>query len=328
MENKLSRRYRLARQIRRAIDSCPEGICFSNLQGRPILVNRSFNQLLAALTGHTVTNAAEAWEELERHRLPDPELQGAKTGNILICKTGEQIWQLQRRELLAEAASVVEYTASDITELYRSRLRLAEENRLAAEFQARQRELLAQIVQTNLDQELLNAKLRIHDSFGRVLLMTGQALEAPERRGDSALRSAWADVIRDLENASFRSGERKPSPEAELVRVAELIGCRVKFQGEQPRERRALLLLYAAIREALTNAVRHAGADILWIHIQEEAVCWRVRIGSNGSPPQAPIREGVGLSSLRQRLEREGAQMAYRYEPGLVLDLTIPREEL
>ena len=40
------------------------------------------------------------------------------------------------------------------------------------------------------------------------------------------------------------------------MQVAELIGCKVVFLGEQPKSRKALQLLYAAIREALTNAVR------------------------------------------------------------------------
>ena len=39
-----------------------------------------------------------------------------------------------------------------------------------------------------------------------------------------------------------------------------------------------------------------------------------------------PIQEGGGLSSLRKRLEQDGATMSYRYNGAVTLILTIPKE--
>jgi signal transduction histidine kinase len=106
--------------------------------------------------------------------------------------------------------------------------------------------------------------------------------------------------------------------------MAEMIGCKVEFIGEQPTERRALLLLYAAIREALTNAVRHAGADRLIVEIRHDERCCRVTIASNGRTGVTSIQEGGGLSDLRRRLEQEGASLLMEVNDGVVMHVTIP----
>ena len=129
-----------------------------------------------------------------------------------------------------------------------------------------------------------------------------------------------------MENAAVDTETREVSPQKELIQVADLIGCRVEFQGRQPPERKALLLLYAAIREALTNAVKHAGADKLTISVSENNGRYDVEIRNNGRAVNPPIQEGGGLSSLRKRLEQDGATMSYRYNGAVTLILTIPKE--
>ena len=97
--------------------------------------------------------------------------------------------------------------------------------------------------------------------------------------------------------------------------------------GNEPEERKVLLLLYAAIREALTNAVRHAGADLLRVEIRHEEGCCRARISSNGRSGIEQICEGGGLSDLRRRLEQEGAALLMEIDDGVVMHVTIPEGE-
>ena len=80
------------------------------------------------------------------------------------------------------------------------------------------------------------------------------------------------------------------------------------------------------IREALTNAVKHAGADKLTISVSENNGRYDVEIRNNGRAVNPPIQEGGGLSSLRKRLEQDGATMSYRYNGAVTLVLTIPKE--
>lgn len=57
----------------------------------------------------------------------------------------------------------------------------------------------------------------------------------------------------------------------------------------------------------MTNAVRHAAADELYIKIEEKANLQEVVIFDNGSKKTKFIGEGSGLSALRKLMEKEGA---------------------
>ena len=323
MFQRLKERYRTSRMIRNAIDSYPDGICFAAADGRPILANKKINDVCYALTGHTITNAAAMWQELKAQ-----DISLRRDENLILCKlnTGE-IWQFYKRLLPREKSRITQVEASDITELYEYRTRLEENNLRVSELHKRQRELLQNIVQNNLDKELLSAKMRIHDAFGRLLIMTKNSLtENSAERNDQELFTAWENVIADMENAALAPDTRESSPRKELLQVADLIGCRVEFHGKQPTERKALLLLYAAIREALTNAVKHAGADKLTINIYDGKSRYDVEIQNNGRSVNSPIQESGGLGSLRKRLEQDGATLDYRYDGTVTLVLTIPKE--
>ncbi len=328
MLDRLRMRYRTTRTIRRAIDTYPDGICFAASGGRPILVNKAMNRAYYALVGHTVTNADEMWEKLKEKKFDQlvPDAEHAKEG--ILCRLPDgAIWQFQKSLLSVRNQPITQYEASDVSELYEYQEKLRVSIRHETEMQERQRALLKNIVQNNLEQELLDAKIRIHDSFGRLLIMTKSAIENPPSQSDvQALFAAWDDVISDMENAAVKSDSSDSSPQGELEQVAALIGCRLTFRGQQPTERKALLLLYAAIREALTNAVRHAGADCLTVILSEEKEHYSAQIRSNGRPADAPIREKGGLLSLRKRLERDGATLDYQYDGAVALLLTIPKE--
>lgn len=141
------------------------------------------------------------------------------------------------------------------------------------------------------------------------------------------LLNGWKEAIRDMTNVPLRG--QSNSPEAELLRVADLVGCHIDFIGEQPAERNTLLLLYSAIREALTNAVRHVGANRLIVDIQRSTSNYHILISSNGSSNVTHIVESGGLSSLRRSLEQQGAEVDYQYGQSvtMVIDIPMPEKE-
>lgn len=325
MLNNIRKRYQTSRMIRNAIDTYPEGICFSKPNGRVVLANKVFNSVCRRLTGHSITNAADMWQELE-------DIAGIDTtednrNELMLRLASGGIWRFRKKQLKMDNEHVLQIEAADVTELAELQNRLAESNRRVSELHSRQRELLKNIVQNNLDNEMLNAKIRIHDEFGRLLIMTKNALDGNVCRTDTEMiRRGWIEAVSAMENVTARQPVRQQSPREELVRVAEMIGCHVEFRGAEPEERKALLLLYAAVREALTNAVRHAGADRLIVEITEKDGYYDVRISDNGHGGTFPIREGSGLTGLRKRLEQERATLNYDVTDGLTLILKIPKE--
>lgn len=331
MFKKLRERFRVTMLIREAIDTYPDGICFAAAGGRPILSNRKINEICYKLTGHTVTNADRMWEELEALRFPGNTDRTSSDDGVeqILCRLRDgQVWQFQRRRLLLDSGPVTQYEAANVSELYYYQTELREKNEQLSLALERQRILLQSIVENNLKKELLHTKMRIHADFGKHLAMTeSRLLSADEDGDDSDIFFAWDNLITDMENASMVEETTVVSPQVELRKIAALIGCSIELTGSEPKERKVLLLLYAAIREALMNAVRHAGADLLRVEILHEEGRCKARISSNGRSNIKQIREGGGLSDLRRRLEQDGAMLLMQIDDGVVMHVTIPEGE-
>lgn len=325
-----------AKMIKKAIDSYPGGICFSALDGRVILVNEKMNKLMLELTGHTILNAKAAWEELtnfanngkaeklDQSWLPkNPDNGNESTQQQLFFRFSDSsVWRFELRFL---DSNTVQVEAAEITELYRLSEELYENTIWLQELQKRQKALLDSIVEVNLNKEILTAKMHIHDELGHCLLATTKAI-AEDSLAENAdvLRENWNSIIRDFSNISTVWTIPDSSLQSELMQVAELIGCKVVFLGEHPTQRKALQLLYATIREALTNAVRHADATELMVKIEQDEKNYHIEISDNGGVTVSKITEGNGLSALRQRLEQEGASLKVLCDNGVSLIVNIP----
>ena len=325
-----------AKMIKKAIDSYPGGICFSALDVRDILVNEKMKKLILELTGHTILNAKVAGEELKTFAnngkaekltqfwLPkDPDNENGSTHQQLFFRFSDSsVWRFELRFL---DSNTVQVEAAEITELYRLSEELYENTIRLQEIQKRQKALLDSIVEVNLNKEILAAKMHIHDELGHCLLATTKAI-TEDRLAENAdvLRENWNSAIHDFSNISTVWTAPDSSLQSELMQVAELIGCKVIFLGEQPTQRKALQLLYAAVREALTNAVRHADASELSVRIIHDLLRYHIEISDNGGVSVSSITEGNGLSALRQRLEQEGATLKVLCDNSVSLLVDIP----
>jgi two-component sensor histidine kinase len=89
---------------------------------------------------------------------------------------------------------------------------------------------------------------------------------------------------------------------------------------------RRSLPIIAAIRECLTNAIRHAGGSRVFVTFTQDERTARAVITNDGSPPEGTIAEGGGLSTLRARVEKAGGTMEIRSRPFFELTVTVPLE--
>ena len=325
-----------AKMIKKAIDSYPGGICFSALDGRVILVNEKMNKLVLELTGHTILNAKVAWEELtnfasnskaeklDQSWLPKDTNNGNESTHqqLFFRFSDSSVWRFEWRLL---DPNTVQIEAAEITELYRLSEELYENTIRLQEMQRRQKSLLDSIVEVNLNKEILAAKMRIHDELGHCLLATTKAIKEDSLAENAdTLRKSWNSTLHNFTNISTVWTVPDSSLQSELMQVAELSDCKGVFLGEQPKSRKALQLLYAAVREALTNAVRHANATELTVKIAQNEQSYNIEISNNGNVTISKITEGNGLSALRQRLEQEGASLKVLCDNNVSLIVDIP----
>ncbi|MCL2125973.1 MAG: hypothetical protein FWH33_08315 [Oscillospiraceae bacterium] len=251
-----------------------------------------------------------------------------EAGSIYYSLPDGSIWRFSRTELTSKEPHYIQLDATDVTDIYRYSRDLYESNTKLAEQYRRQQALLDNIVQINFDKEILSTKMRIHDDLGRSILTTKQHLSNGTINDNiKYLAEVWGRIVRGFKEYSHDSPEDEKSPEAELINAAEMIGCQIVFEGERPIHRKSVLLLYAAVREALTNAVLHAKADRLIVTIKPVSRGHMVEISDNGSSGITSLIEGNGLGNLRKRLEQEGASLDIVIRSGVMLRILIPGEE-
>jgi signal transduction histidine kinase len=134
----------------------------------------------------------------------------------------------------------------------------------------------------------------------------------------TAIREASSDVLRELRGVLelLRAGDavgRQPSPGLgridDLVTSAGLAGVRVRRESTgQPVDVPEVvgLAAYRIVQEALTNVVRHAGANAATVRLEFGADELVVQVDDDGRGPK-PAALAVGGSGLRGMRERVAA---------------------
>jgi len=174
----------------------------------------------------------------------------------------------------------------------------------------------------------------LHDLLGHTLsLITLKAELArklvdrdPQRAKEEMLdvehtsRAALADVREAI------SGYRGQGLAAELVqarKTLETAGITVNAEvSELPLSPAQEKVLALALREAVTNVVRHAQAQQCRVRLQQEKNLCTLEIADNGSGADAP--EGNGLRGMRERLEALGGSLQRQTSAGTRLVIQLP----
>jgi signal transduction histidine kinase len=75
--------------------------------------------------------------------------------------------------------------------------------------------------------------------------------------------------------------------------------------------------LYRIAQEAVTNAVKHARADLIRIEVKSGRGVTRVRVSDNGIglPSNGERREGLGMRVMRHRADSIRASLMIRTSP-------------
>jgi two-component system, NarL family, sensor histidine kinase DesK len=91
----------------------------------------------------------------------------------------------------------------------------------------------------------------------------------------------------------------------------------------EPAQERVLAL---ALREAVTNVVRHAQAKVCWLAFYRMDGAYRLEVKDDGRG--GSIAEGLGARSIRTRVEALGGTVAWYGEAGMrvVIDIPVPAD--
>lgn len=174
----------------------------------------------------------------------------------------------------------------------------------------------------------------LHDVLGHTLSLIILKSELASKLADSNPARAVAE-IRDVETISREAlaqvraavkGYRSAGLESELVhaeRTLETAGIRVETSIDLPSlplAHEGVLVL--ALREAVTNVVRHAQATFCRVRLEKTSGWCEMEVSDNGRGGESP--EGSGLSGMRTRVEALGGTLMRESGRGTRLRIRLP----
>lgn len=311
--------------IKESFDNLPTAVCIFDRRGLVRLMNRRMLSVTATLLGSGV----QTLEELQHALAHPPEgiVPLNSMPSVYRFPDGTALRFVQERITDADGVSYQQVTAADVTELVARQDQLAQENERLADANRRARQLLERMPELVREQEILAMKMRVHDDIGHSILAARQALLSGAGL-DEMRRSAavWEQSVALLHHANIAA---EPEDALDYARRrAEALHVRLLIDGSVPEAGEARNLTALAIRECLTNCVRHADGTELYVSVHPCGSGCVVTITNNGTPPTGDIVEGGGLSALRRRIERSGGSMTVAAHPRFSLTVQLPETEV
>lgn len=305
--------------IKVGIDKLSSGLCFYNKDGRVVLVNRKMNELCFRITGSDLQNAESFLKTLEAGQLQDG-VERLTWGDSLSFRLPDgSVWSFSH-EVLGE---IQQLSAADITQTHTVAEQLEEKNQQLTALNVRLKEHNQNVEELARVRERLEMKARVHSNLGQALLTTRKYLLG-EQSGTPVPLDIWKQNIAMLLQQAEQKKEDQPM--AMLSSVAKSIGVALEIHGQIPADASVETLFAQAGAEALTNAVRHAGARTLTIRLEESPQAYTITFSNDGVQPEGEIVEGGGMSSLRRKVEYSGGEMRVVSQPTYLLTVTSPKE--
>lgn len=312
--------------IKQGVDLMPKGLLFFDESGRPHLANHQIHKLSVMLTGKPVRNGWMLWDFLKAGNAKERRVFGLHDESLILQMSDGSIWGFSIQRLPLGKTHVYQVLATSLEEEWRQSQRLQEQVKKLRQVNERLRQYNKRVADVAKEEELLSAKVQIHDRIGKMLI--GMRLMLNE----SVSPAKACMMVEDYRGTIrlFRSGfsdASTPDQLEALQKAAAYLGITVECRGLKKDEDGVVIhLLLASARECLTNAARHADADKLSIDIRHGEKGVSITYTNNGRPPRdSGVVESGGLLSLRSIVEKAGALLTIVSSPAFMLTIDIPR---
>ena len=277
--------------VKDSIDMLHAGLCYWEDGGRIILSNKKMDEICLAISGEMLLNGEKFLDCLESECIPMPD--GTRK-------------YFFHNQVEFEDKQIHELVAVDVTELYKKNELLEQETISLQKMNESLRKYNQNIVETVRKQEILDAKVHIHDEMNRLMLVTTANAETPMSEEE------FKEILTLWRNNAILLGSESDNAKAntdisEINQLAELLGIQLRWQGESPEVMpgsiRKVFIMVA--REAIANAVKHAEAKEMTIGISRNGEKLSVEISNDGKLPAGDITLGGGLSNIKRMVEEK-----------------------
>jgi len=302
--------------IIQAFDKMDVGLCYCEDNGRVILCNENLHKISLALEGFRLLNGGLFIE------LVKEKAKRIVSNDIYEVEADGKVFYITVNNVEVKSQQLMEIKGVDVTTLHQKQQELLLENKRLEDINRRLNEY-GQIADTIIkEQEILNAKIKIHDRFGSLLLSSKKAVE--QEASEEILKQNIED-FKEILSVIVMNNKEDDNYFKELEEVASKIGVIIHLNGELPEDTKKNELCCLAIRECVTNTFKHTSGHNLYVNITNDQTTDRitVRINNDGESPDEEIMLGTGLSSLKSKVERNNGEFKLIQKPEYILEIRL-----
>ncbi len=303
------KKYVTPNSIKSYLDKLSCGVCYYKDNGRVLFSNACMNELCNKISGSPLLNGNQFYESVKDKIKP----------------VEEKMWSFTLNEIVFCGENLHELIASDITIEY-SKTKVLEKDKIElSKLNDELKEYALSIDDTIRHQEILQAKVKIHDEMNRLMLST-MAAKGDDAEKLNEIFSLWEQnalllckEAEDIETKSY----------SQIEELAKALKIKLLWQNSLLIElsEKQKNLFFSTIQEAIINATKHANAKEISIDFtkKDENICCNFTNSILTKMQKTDITFTGGLSNISHIATEQGAKVSAEIiDDKFTLSLTFP----
>ena len=208
----------------------------------------------------------------------------------------------------------------DITEVYKLHQKLNEQNKKLKENNKKILLSIDNIEELEKEKNLLKLKNKYHDILGQNLSILQQYLnkENITQENFEEIKFMIQKMFIDIEDTDDTNANLE-----NLIKIHKKNGTDIIIDGKLPQNKETAKVFFEIIREATTNAIRHAGSSKVLVNIKETLEETYMIITNDGRKPNEFITENQGIKDMRRKVKKLGGMFYISTVPEFSVNISI-----
>lgn len=208
----------------------------------------------------------------------------------------------------------------DITEEYKLHQKLNGQNKKLKENNKKILLSIDNIEELEKEKNLLKLKNKYHDILGQNLSILQQYLnkENITQENFEEIKFMIQKMFIDIEDTDDTNANLE-----NLIKIHKKNGTNIIIDGKLPQNKETAKVFFEIIREATTNAIRHAGSSKVFVNIKETLEETYMIITNDGRKPNEFITENQGIKDMRRKVKKLGGMFYISTVPEFSVNISI-----
>ena len=208
----------------------------------------------------------------------------------------------------------------DITEEYKLHQKLNGQNKKLKENNKKILLSIDNIEELEKEKNLLKLKNKYHDILGQNLSILQQYLnkENITQENFEEIKFMIQKMFIDIEDTDDTNANLE-----NLIKIHKKNGTDIIIDGKLPQNKETAKVFFEIIREATTNAIRHAGSSKVFVDIKETLEETYMIITNDGRKPNEFITENQGIKDMRKKVKELGGMFYISTVPEFSVNISI-----